>query len=166
VPQREIHLALKRTGSLVYWMPETEVRSRNDLSQYGYSKYYDAVVFVRVAGLDCKFALEYERTPKAARHYAAICERLEQETAIRHFLYSESRFHVVHRREHVALQACRPHWFISRLSEGNFRATSQKKRKSDDPYARICFGAGGRGTTTGHALPRHCRVIAVSFPCV
>jgi hypothetical protein len=83
----EIHLALKRTGSLVYWMPETEVRSRNDLTQYGYWKYYDAVVCVRVAGLDCKFALEYERTPKAARHYAAICERLEKETAIRHFLY-------------------------------------------------------------------------------
>ena len=83
----EIHLALKRTGSLVYWMPEAEVRSRNDLTPYGYWKYYDAVVVVRLAEQDCKFALEYERTPKAARHYEAIRERIEQETSIRHFLY-------------------------------------------------------------------------------
>lgn len=83
----EIHLALKRTGRLVYWMPETEVRSRNDLTSYGYWKYYDAVVVARLAGQDCKFALEYERTPKAARHYVAIRERLDQETSIGHFLY-------------------------------------------------------------------------------
>jgi hypothetical protein len=83
----EVHLALKRSGSLVYWMPETEVRSRSDLTPYGYWKYYDAVVVVRLAGQDCKFALEYERSPKAARQYVAIRERIEQETAIRHFLY-------------------------------------------------------------------------------
>ena len=83
----EIHLALKRTGSLVYWMPETEIRSRSDLTPYGYWKYYDAVVVVRLAGQDCKFALEYERTPKGARQYVAIRERIEQEMAIRHFLY-------------------------------------------------------------------------------
>jgi hypothetical protein len=83
----EIQLALKRTGSLVYWMPETEVRSRNDLTPHGYWKYYDAVIVVRLAGQDCKFALEYERTPKATRHYRTIRDRIEQETAIQHFLY-------------------------------------------------------------------------------
>ena len=83
----EIHLALKRAGALIYWMPETEVRSRNDLTACGYWKYYDAVVVVRLAGQDCKFALEYERTPKAPRHYAAIRQRIEQETSIAHFLY-------------------------------------------------------------------------------
>lgn len=83
----EVHLALKRTESLVYWMPEMEVRYRCDLTPYGYWKYYDAVVVVRVAGQDCKFALEYERTPKAARQYVTIRERIEQETAIQHFLY-------------------------------------------------------------------------------
>jgi hypothetical protein len=83
----DIYLALKRTGLLVYWMPETEVRSRNDLTSYGYWKYYDAVVVVRLAGQDCKFALEYERTPKATRHYAAVRERIEQEIAIQYFLY-------------------------------------------------------------------------------
>jgi hypothetical protein len=32
----EIHLALKRTGRLIYWTPETEIRSRNDLTADGY----------------------------------------------------------------------------------------------------------------------------------
>jgi hypothetical protein len=83
----EIHLALKRTGTLVYWTPETEIRSRNDLTTAGYWKYYDAVVVVRLAGQDCKFALEYERTPKAARQYLSVRQRIEQETSITHFLY-------------------------------------------------------------------------------
>lgn len=83
----EIRLALKRTGSLICWMSELEVRSRNDLTSCGYWKYYDAIVTVRVAGQDSRFALEYERTPKATRHYAAIRERLDQETSIAHFLY-------------------------------------------------------------------------------
>src|SRR6266436_6742071 len=83
----EIHLALKRTGTLVYWTPETEIRSRNDLTAAGYWKYYDAVVVVRLAGQDCRFALEYERTPKAARQYLSVRQRIEQETSITHFLY-------------------------------------------------------------------------------
>jgi hypothetical protein len=83
----EIHVALKRTGSLVYWTPETEIRSRNDLTTAGYWKYYDAVVVVRLAGQDCRFALEYERTPKAARQYLNARQRIEQETSIAHFLY-------------------------------------------------------------------------------
>jgi hypothetical protein len=83
----EIHLALKRSGTLVYWMAETEIRSRNDLTDSGYWKYYDAVVTVRLGGQDYKFALEYERTPKAARHYLDVQLRIEQEVAIVHFLY-------------------------------------------------------------------------------
>lgn len=88
----EIHFALKRSGTLVYWMPEAEIRSRNDLTDSGYWKYYDAVVVVRLAGQDCKFALEYERTPKAARHYAEVRERIERETAIVHFVYLASNY--------------------------------------------------------------------------
>jgi hypothetical protein len=83
----EIHLSLKRTGSLLYWMPGNEIRSRNDLTNYGYWKYYDAIVEVRLAGENCKFALEYERTPKSALQYAAIKDRIEQETSLTHFLY-------------------------------------------------------------------------------
>lgn len=83
----EIHLALKRTGALVHWTPETEIRSRSDLTANGYWKYYDAVVVVRLAGQDCKFALEYERTPKAARHYLTVRQRIEMESSISQFLY-------------------------------------------------------------------------------
>jgi hypothetical protein len=83
----DVHLALKRTGTLVYWTPEMEIRSRNDLTEGGYWKYYDAVVVVRLAGQDCKFALEYERTPKAARHYVIVRQRIELETSIPRFLY-------------------------------------------------------------------------------
>ena len=100
----EIHLALKRTGSLVYWMPETEIRSRNDLTSQGYWKYYDAVVVVRLAGHDCKFALEYERTPKAARHYFDVRQRIEQEVSVTHFLYLVPNYDLL--------------WFVAdRLSE-------------------------------------------------
>ena len=45
----DIHLALKRSQQLVYWMPDTEIRSRNELTECGYRKDYDAVVTVRVA---------------------------------------------------------------------------------------------------------------------
>jgi hypothetical protein len=83
----EIHLALKRTGMLVYWTPETEIRSRSDLTDHGYWKYYDAVVVVHLAGQDWKFALEYERTPKAARHYVTVRQRIEMDTSINQFLY-------------------------------------------------------------------------------
>jgi hypothetical protein len=83
----EIHLALKRTGRLIYWTPETEIRSRNDLTADGYWKYYDAVVVVHLAGQDYKFALEYERTPKAGRHYVTVRQRIELETSINQFLY-------------------------------------------------------------------------------
>jgi hypothetical protein len=100
----EIHLALKRTGSLVYWLPETEIRSRNDLTSQGYWKYYDAVVVVRLAERDCKFALEYERTPKAARHYFDIRQRIEQEVSVAHFLYLVPNYDLL--------------WFVAdRLSE-------------------------------------------------
>lgn len=88
----DIHLALKRTGTLVYWTPETEVRSQSDLTSCGYAKYYDAVVMVRLAGRDCKFAMEYERTPKAAHYYEAIRERIEMETSLTRFLYLAPRY--------------------------------------------------------------------------
>lgn len=102
----EIHLALKRTGTLVYWTPETEIRSRNDLTTAGYWKYYDAVVVVRLAGQDRKFALEYERTPKAARQYLSVRQRIEQETSIAHFLYLMPNYDLL--------------WFVAdKLSECN-----------------------------------------------
>jgi hypothetical protein len=83
----EIHLALKRTGKLVRWTPESDIRSRNELTGIGYVKDYDATVEVRIDATEHRFALEYERTPKAKARYEAIRMRIETETEFRHFLY-------------------------------------------------------------------------------
>jgi hypothetical protein len=83
----DIHLALKRTGELARWTPESDIRSRNELTNIGFVKDYDATVAVRIEGHECQFALEYERTPKARRRYVAIRKRIEAETEFEHFLY-------------------------------------------------------------------------------
>jgi hypothetical protein len=83
----EIHLALKRTGNLARWTPESDIRSRNELTGIGYVKDYDAIVEVRIDGHEHRFALEYERTPKAKTRYDAIRMRIEAEAEFRHFLY-------------------------------------------------------------------------------
>jgi hypothetical protein len=83
----DIHLALKRTGVLVRWTPESEIRSRNEFTGIGYVKDYDAVIAVRLDGHEHRFALEYERTPKAKGRYEDIWKRIEAETELRHFLY-------------------------------------------------------------------------------
>lgn len=83
----EIHLALKRTGMLARWTPESDIRSRNELTDIGYGKDYDATVEVRIGGQEHRFALEYERTPKAKARYDVIRKRIEAQTQLRHFLY-------------------------------------------------------------------------------
>lgn len=83
----DIHLALKRTGELVRWTPESDIRSRNELTNIPFVKDYDATVATRIEGREYQFALEYERTPKAKRHYFAIRTRIEAETEFEHFLY-------------------------------------------------------------------------------
>jgi hypothetical protein len=71
----EIHLALKRSEQLVRWTPDTEIRSRNEFTDSGYEKDYDAVVTVRSDGKERTFALEYERTAKARKEYLKIRKR-------------------------------------------------------------------------------------------
>jgi hypothetical protein len=83
----DIHLALKRTGELARWTPESDIRSRNELTNIGFVKDYDATVAVRIDGREHQFALEYERTPKAKRHYVAIRKRVEAATEFDHVLY-------------------------------------------------------------------------------
>jgi hypothetical protein len=83
----DIHLALKRTGIFVRWTPESDIRSRNEFTDIGYVKDYDATVAVRLDNREHRFALEYERTAKAKRHYQRIWKRIEAETDPSHFLY-------------------------------------------------------------------------------
>jgi hypothetical protein len=83
----DIHLALKRTGMLVRWTPESDIRSRNEFTDIGYVKDYDATIVVRLDKREHRFALEYERTAKARRHYQRIWKRIEAETDLCRFLY-------------------------------------------------------------------------------
>ena len=164
----EIHLALKRTGALVYWTPETEIRSRNDLTTAGYWKYYDAVVVVRLAGQDCKFALEYERTPKAARQYLSVRQRIEQETSITHFLYLMPNYDLLW---FVAdkLSECRRAVHFGLLKDFlqlTVGAASEKERVSCLHDARFCPDSRARSPKDRYSLGEHCRVIAVSLACV
>jgi hypothetical protein len=71
----------------VQWTPDTEIRSRNEFTDRGYKKDYDAVVTVRSNGTERTFALEYERTAKARKEYLQIRNDIEAETAVARFLY-------------------------------------------------------------------------------
>lgn len=83
----QIYLALKRSQQLVRWMYDTEIRSRNELSDKGYAKDYDAVVTVRNDSGERTFALEYERTPKARRDYLEISANIAAESVVDRVLY-------------------------------------------------------------------------------
>ena len=88
----DIHLALKRSRTLVRWTPESDIRSRNEFTGIGYVKDYDAVVAVRLDDHEYHFALEYERTQKANARYLAIQNRIQAETDVQHFLYLVSNY--------------------------------------------------------------------------
>ena len=83
----EIHLSALRSGILARWIPEAEIRSQNELTGFGYAKDYDAIVAVRTDGGDKRFALEYERSPKAAKVYRGIAATLAEEFNIGRILY-------------------------------------------------------------------------------
>ena len=75
----EIHLSALRSGLLVRWIPAIEIRSQNELTRFGYAKDYDAIVTVCTDTGDKRFALEYERTSKAAKFYRAIAASIAHE---------------------------------------------------------------------------------------
>lgn len=151
----EVHLSLKRTRSLVYWMSETEIRSRNELTISGYWKNYDAVAVVRIAGQDCRFALEYERTPKSSQQYTAIRERIEQETLIAHFLYLVPNYDLL---SFLAgkFAECKRAVYIGLLGEFRHQTLSTLVRRCGAPtsvqFASI-FGPGKAGLRPGVLFP-------------
>ncbi len=68
-------------------MAESEIHSRNELTEDRYCKDYDAVVTVRNEAGERMFALEYERSPKARKEYLDIGADIEAERAVDRFLY-------------------------------------------------------------------------------
>jgi DNA-binding MarR family transcriptional regulator len=83
----EIRLALTRSGLLRRWMSEAEIRSRNELTDSGYEKDYDAIVTLRNGNGEVQLALEYERQAKGERRYKAIAAAIQCERRVDLFLY-------------------------------------------------------------------------------
>ena len=91
----DIRLALARAGLLVEWTSEIEIRARNEFTNYGYAKDYDAVVKVRTDGGQFQFGLEYERNPKANRRYLSIRSAMQSERRLDRFLYLVPDFNLL-----------------------------------------------------------------------
>jgi len=89
-----IYFALARTGRLVSWTWEIEIRSQNELTGFGFQKDYDAVVTLRRRTGPVDFALEYERRPKTLAQYPAIRKAIEGEKRVDRFVYLVSNYHL------------------------------------------------------------------------
>lgn len=83
----DLHLSLLRVEPTVRWTYATDIRSQNELTRLGYAKDYDAVIILGCRSQDVRLALEYERTPKAAKHYDDIAASLGREVQIDCLLY-------------------------------------------------------------------------------
>jgi hypothetical protein len=83
----DIRLALMRRHLLRDWIPETYLRWLLSLCLSPYAKAYDAVIQVDLEGEAIRFALEYERSQKSLKEYAAIREALEGERGVALVLY-------------------------------------------------------------------------------
>ena len=83
----EIHLSLLRAGLLVRWTAAMEIRSQNELTEFGFVKDYDAVVTVRTEAGEQRFAVEYERSPKPIRYYRDVAALLSREVHVNQVLY-------------------------------------------------------------------------------
>jgi hypothetical protein len=82
-----VHLDLLRSRTLISWENEMEIRCRNELTVSKYAKEYDAIVTLSLGGRQLRFALEYERTPKAQIEYDRIVSLLETERNVDRVLY-------------------------------------------------------------------------------
>ena len=95
VELNDLHLALARESLVEEWVPEVEIRAKNELSNSGYAKDYDAIVTVRVGFKNSRFALEYERSAKKPREYFRIQEEIDSETHLDRFLYLAASEHLL-----------------------------------------------------------------------
>lgn len=90
----EVHLALRRSGHLVRWIPVTEICSRNDLTNEKYVKDYDGIAVMKVANREVPMAIEFERVMKTKSRYEAICTALAHERYVRILLYITPHVHI------------------------------------------------------------------------
>ena len=83
----DIHLSVLRAGLLLRWISPAEIRSQNELTRFGFAKDYDAIVTVRTDTGERRFALEYERSPKAIKYYRYVAASLSREIGVSYVLY-------------------------------------------------------------------------------
>jgi len=83
----EIHLSALKGGVLVRWISSMEIRSQNELTRFGFTKDYDAVVTVQSKTDEQRFALEYERSAKPMRYYRNVADALGRDPNVGHVLY-------------------------------------------------------------------------------
>ena len=85
-----IRLALTKQGILQSWQGELEVASRNLVLETGTSKDYDAIAEVLIGNDLQTFAIEYDRTAKAAARYEEIRNTLRRDRTVDVVLYLTS----------------------------------------------------------------------------
>ena len=86
----DIHLALKQSRTLVRWTPESDIRSRNEFTEIGYAKDYDAVVAVRLRNTNTASPWSMN-APRKQMAIPGDPERIQAETDVR-FLYLVSNY--------------------------------------------------------------------------
>jgi hypothetical protein len=111
VELNEIHLTMLRSGVLIRWVPAIEIRSQNELTGFGYAKDYDAIVTVRSDKVEARFALEYERSPKAAKFYRAIAAGIAREQDVDYILYLAPNYDLLRFVSSFFMNAKRPVYF-------------------------------------------------------
>jgi hypothetical protein len=89
-----VHLDLLRSGNLVLWENEMEIRCRNESDGSQYAKEYDAIVTLSLGGRQLRVALEYERTPKTKAEYDNIAAALACERNVGGVLYLADTSHI------------------------------------------------------------------------
>jgi hypothetical protein len=89
-----VHLELLRSGHLVSWENEMEIRCRNELEGLQNAKEYDAIVTLSLGVRQLRIALEYERTPKTKAEYDNIVATLARERNVERVLYLAGTSHI------------------------------------------------------------------------
>ena len=154
----------QRSAQLVRWTPDTEIRSRNEFTDCGYTKDYDAVVTLRSDGNERTFALEYEGTAKARKEYLRIRSDIEAETALARFLYLVPNYDLLP----ISAASSRPQGGLStsacsRISSSTcLRCPCAAPSQVPCPACATCSGPGSRMPAKAgpRGLPGYWRVFS------
>lgn len=158
----EIHLSALRAGALVRWTSAVEIRSQNELTAFGFAKDYDAIVTVHTDQGECKFALEYERTPKPAKRYRGVAACMSDEIHVNRLVYLVANYDVLRFVSGFFADAEFP-VFLGLVADWHSRLLEmpviQGHNKRAFPLRQALNGSSEKaenlGTATTYSLPFH-----------